>query len=210
MFTGIIQQLGTVVALSPRGGDVRLNIDVGSLPAERLAPGASVAVNGVCLTVAAREQHAVAFDVSRETLAVTTLERLVAGSRVNLEPALLLSEALGGHLVSGHVDGIGEVAAIRPDGRSTRITFRLPPALMRYVAKKGSLCVDGTSLTVNEVAVNEVAGSEAGVNIVPHTLQHTIMGDYQPGTLVNIEVDLIARYLERLVSGQNTAQDLPA
>lgn len=205
MFTGIIQQLGTVVALSPRGGDVRLHIDVGSLPADRLAPGASVAVNGVCLTVAAREQHAVAFDVSRETLAVTTLERLVAGSRVNLEPALLLSEALGGHLVSGHVDGIGEVAAIRPDGRSTRTTFRLPPALMRYVAKKGSLCVDGTSLTVNEVAVNE-----AGVNIVPHTLQHTIMGDYQPGTLVNIEVDLIARYLERLVSGQNTAQDLPA
>lgn len=194
MFTGIVQQVGTVVAVAERAGDVRLQVDMAGTPPERLASGASVAVNGVCLTVTARDGRVVVFDVSRETLALTTLGRLVAGSRVNIEPALTPGEALGGHLVSGHVDGIGEVAAIEPDARSTRIAFRLPAHLLRYVARKGSLCVDGVSVTVNEVA-----GDKAGINLVPHTLQHTIMGGYRTGTSVNIEVDMIARYLERLL-----------
>lgn len=193
MFTGIVQQVGHVTALDRTAGDARLRIDVGTLPAGRLALGASVAVSGVCLTVVARQGAEVTFDVSRETLALTTLGRLAVGSRVNLEPALTLSEPLGGHLVSGHVDGVGEVVAIEPDARSTRMTFRLPALLLRYVARKGTLCVDGVSLTVNDVA-----GDTAAVNIVPHTLASTIMGGYVTGTAVNVEVDLIARYLERL------------
>lgn len=193
MFTGIVQQVGHVTALDRTAGDARLRIDVGTLPAGRLALGASVAVSGVCLTVVARQGAEVTFDVSRETLALTTLGRLAVGSRVNLEPALTLSEPLGGHLVSGHVDGVGEVVAIEPDARSTRMTFRLPALLLRYVARKGTLCVDGVSLTVNDVT-----GDAAAVNIVPHTLASTIMGGYVTGTAVNVEVDLIARYLERL------------
>ena len=151
----------------------------------------------VCLTVAARASGIVSFDVSRETLAMTTLARLARGSRVNVEPALTLGEPLGGHLVSGHVDGIGQVVAIEPDARSARLRLRLPVALMRYVACKGSLCLDGVSLTVNEVAADM-----AGVNVVPHTLQGTIMAGYGIGTAVNIEVDLIARYLERLLESR--------
>lgn len=197
MFTGIVQAVGTVAALVHRGGDVSLLIDTDRLPPERLVPGASVAVNGVCLTVTRHEAGRAGFDVSGETLALTTLGQLAAGTRVNLEPALTLSEPLGGHLVSGHVDGVGEVTAIEPDARSTRVVFRLPVALSRYVAKKGSICVDGVSLTSNEVWENEV-----GVNLVPHTLQSTIMDGYRAGTRVNIEVDLIARYLERLLGEQ--------
>lgn len=197
MFTGIVQRVGTVVAVESKGGDATLRVDTAGLPADRLASGASVAVNGACLTVTARDGAIVAFDVSRETLALTTLGRLAAGARVNLEPALALAEPLGGHLVSGHVDGVGEVAALAPDARSTRMSFRLPAGLLRYVAKKGSLCVDGVSLTVNEVE-----GERAGVNLVPHTLAATIMGGYRIGTPVNVEVDLVARYLERLLEGR--------
>jgi len=197
MFTGIVQRVGLVVRVEPTGGDVRLAIDVGDLPEARLALGASIAVNGACLTVTSRAGQVVCFDVSRETLSLTTIGRLAAGSRVNLEPALTLAEPLGGHLVSGHVDGMGEVAGIEPDARSTRMSFRVPAALARYVARKGSLCVDGVSLTVNEVA-----GDQAAVNLVPHTLQATIMGGYGIGTLVNIEVDLVARYLERLLEAR--------
>ncbi|MCC7257865.1 MAG: riboflavin synthase [Gammaproteobacteria bacterium] len=204
MFTGIVQAVGRLVAVEDRGGDVRLEVDVTGLPEARLAPGASVAVNGVCLTVTGRQGSAAAFDVSRETLARTTLGRCVAGARLNLEPALTLADPLGGHLVTGHVDGVGEVVAIEPDVRSTRVTFRLPPALVRYVARKGSLCVDGVSLTVNEVS-----GDQAGVNLVPHTLAHTIMGDYNIGTAVNLEVDLIARYLERLLGEQGRIPGQP-
>lgn len=194
MFTGIVQQVGTVVAIEQRGGDARLRIDVGGLPAGRLALGASVSVSGVCLTIVAHQGPEASFDVSRETLALTTLGRIVTGGRVNLEPALTLAEPLGGHLVTGHVDGLGEVAAIEPDARSVRMTFRLPAPLLRYIARKGSLCVDGVSLTVNE------AGADgASVNVVPHTLRSTIMGEYVVGTAVNVEVDLIARYLERLL-----------
>jgi riboflavin synthase len=194
VFTGIVQGVGQVVGRSLQAGDATLHIDVGGLPPARLAPGSSIAVNGACLTVTKCDAGVAAFDVSRETLALTTLGRLTAGARVNLEPALTLAEPLGGHLVSGHVDGIGEVTGIAPDARSTRVTFRLPAALLRYVAKKGSLCVDGVSLTVNEVA-----GDGAGVNLVPHTLRNTIMGSYAIGTKVNLEVDLLARYLERLL-----------
>jgi len=195
MFTGIVQCVGTVRDVAPRDGDTEIRVDVDGLPESRLAPGASVAVNGVCLTVTRRGGGSASFDVSRETLALTTLGRLTAGSRVNLEPALVLADTLGGHLVSGHVDGIGEVLALEPDARSTRMRLRVPAELARYVARKGSLCVDGVSLTVNSVA-----GDRADVNLVPHTLRSTIMEDYRPGTAVNIEVDLIARYLERLVA----------
>jgi riboflavin synthase len=195
MFTGIVQCVGVVRAVEERGGDAVIRVDVGGIAAARLALGASIAVNGVCLTVTTCEGGVASFDVSRETLSLTTLGRLAAGGRVNLEPALTLAEPLGGHLVSGHVDGVGEVAAIAPDARSTRMEFRLPADLARYVARKGSLCVDGVSLTVNEAA-----GDRASVNLVPHTLQGTIMGDYRIGTPVNVEVDLIARYLERLIA----------
>jgi riboflavin synthase len=195
MFTGIVQTVGTVVGAEPRGGDLRLAVDAGTLAPQRLALGASIAVNGACLTIAARGDSVVEFDLSRETLALTTLCDLSTGARVNLEPALTLAEPLGGHLVSGHVDGVAEVVAIAPDARSTRMSFRLPAGLLRYVAHKGSLCVDGVSLTVNEVA-----GDRAAVNLVPHTLQSTIMGAYGIGTRVNVEVDLVARYLERLLA----------
>jgi len=195
MFTGIVQCVGAVQAVEPRGGDALIRVEMAGISAARLALGASIAVNGVCLTVTARAGSVVDFDVSRETLALTTLGGLAAGDPVNLEPALTLAEPLGGHLVSGHVDGIGEVLAMLPDARSTRMTLRVPAGLSRYVARKGSLCVDGVSLTVNAID-----GDRAGVNLVPHTLQATIMGGYRPGTPVNIEVDLIARYLERLIA----------
>jgi riboflavin synthase len=197
MFTGIVQRVGGVTAIEQRGGDVRLRVDVGDLPEARLAPGASVAVSGVCLTVVERGGAVVSFDVSRETLALTTLGRLAVGGRVNLEPALTLADPLGGHLVTGHVDGFGEVAAIEPDARSVRMNFRVPAPLRRYVARKGSLCVDGVSLTVNEATADG-----ASVNVVPHTLGGTIMSDYVVGTTVNLEVDLIARYLERLIDSR--------
>ena len=195
MFTGIVQCVGAVQAVEPRGGDALIRVEMAGISAARLALGASIAVNGVCLTVTARAGSVVDFDVSRETLALTTLGGLAAGDPVNLEPALTLAEPLGGHLVSGHVEGIGEVLAMLPDARSTRMTLRVPAGLSRYVARKGSLCVDGVSLTVNAID-----GDRAGVNLVPHTLQATIMGGYRPGTPVNIEVDLIARYLERLIA----------
>jgi len=195
MFTGIVQCVGAVQAVEPRGGDALIRVEMAGISAARLALGASIAVNGVCLTVTARAGSVADFDVSRETLALTTLGGLAAGDPVNLEPALTLAEPLGGHLVSGHVDGIGEVLVMLPDARSTRMTLRVPAGLSRYVARKGSLCVDGVSLTVNAID-----GDRAGVNLVPHTLQATIMGGYRPGTPVNIEVDLIARYLERLIA----------
>ena len=194
MFTGIIQAVGSIRAIEERDGDRRMTIDTGSLALERAELGDSIAVNGVCLTAVAFDSGAFVADVSRETLAVTTLEQLVTGARVNLEPALTLGTPLGGHRVSGHVDGVAVMVSSEPEARSTRMVFELPDELARYVAKKGSICIDGTSLTVNDVQ-----GSEFGVNIVPHTLEHTIMGGYEPGTAVNLEVDLIARYLEKLM-----------
>jgi riboflavin synthase len=202
MFTGIIQTVGRVVRLEPRGGDVRLAVDTAGLDLADVQPGDSIAVSGVCLTAVALEPHGFAADVSNETLSLTTLGQLKAGDPVNLEKALRLADRLGGHLVSGHVDGVGKVVAITPDGRSQRWTFELPAALARYIAAKGSVCIDGTSLTVNEVV-----GSRFGVNLIPHTVGHTAFHARRVGDAVNIEVDVIARYVERLLSsGQAPAR----
>ncbi|MEJ2576848.1 MAG: riboflavin synthase [Gammaproteobacteria bacterium] len=196
MFTGIITAVGEVARLEPRGGDVRLVIRTGKLDLSDVAPGDSIAVNGVCLTAVELPGDGFAADVSRETLSLTSLGGLVAGSRVNLEKALRLADRLGGHLVSGHVDGVGTVRERRDDARSVRFEIEAPATLARYIAHKGSIAVDGTSLTVNAVE-----GARFQLNSVPHTLRETIMGGYASGTQVNLEVDLIARYLERLLLG---------
>lgn len=201
MFTGIIQAIGGVQALERRGGDLRLRIDTGGLDLSDVALGDSIAVNGVCLTVVKLPGNGFAADVSNETLALTSLGQLKPGSRVNLEKALTLQTRLGGHLVSGHVDGLGEVIERRDDARSVRFRIRAPGELARYIAHKGSITVDGTSLTVNAVE-----GDTFDLNIVPHTLQETIMSEYQPGRRVNLEVDLVARYLERLLLGDAAAR----
>ena len=201
MFTGIIQSVGKIVALQRKNNDVKLTLDIGKLPLSDLAPGDSVAVNGVCLTVVEKAQNGFIADVSGETLACTTAGKWKQGDAVNLELALTPTTRLGGHLVSGHVDGVGEVVKRWSDGRSERFTVKAPRALAKYIAAKGSICIDGISLTVNKVD-----GASFDVNIVPHTLQETTMGNYQTGTQVNLEVDLIARYLERLVLGDKAAE----
>jgi len=200
MFTGIIQAIGQIRRLEPRGGDVRLTVATGKLALEGVALGDSIAVNGVCLTAVALTAAEFDADVSRETLSLTTLGGLRSGSPVNLEKALTLATPLGGHLVSGHVDGVGEVLDRQDDGRSWRLRIRAPAELAKYIAQKGSICVDGTSLTVNGVD-----GRDFELNIVPHTLVETIIGGYHPATRVNLEVDLIARYLERLLLGERAA-----
>lgn len=198
MFTGIITAVGHIAKQEARGGDVRLQMQSGSLDMTDVQLGDSIAVNGVCLTVIDFDHQHFSADVSRETMSLTSLQQLKVGSPVNLEKALRANDRLGGHLVSGHVDGLGEVISRQDDARSTRFGFSTPTELARYIAKKGSICIDGTSLTVNEVD-----GNTFGVNIVPHTLQHTIMGSYQSGTRVNLEVDQIARYLERLLTASD-------
>ena len=200
MFTGIIQAIGEIAEVQQRGGDVRLRIRTGKLPLDDVVLGDSIAVNGVCLTAVDLPGDGFAADVSRETLSLTSLGQLTMGSRCNLEKALTLATRLGGHLVSGHVDGLGKVVERHDDARSVRFTIDVPDTLARYIAHKGSITVDGTSLTVN--AVN---GSRFELNIVPHTLQETIMGDYQAGRRVNLEVDLVARYLERLLLGDQAS-----
>jgi riboflavin synthase len=199
MFTGIIESIGSLREIVQRGGDVRLTVDTGSLDLSDVKLGDSIATNGVCLTAVALTGSGFSADVSRETLSLTTLHQLKPGSRVNLEKALTLNSRLGGHLVSGHVDGIGRVVERHGDARSIRFQIQAPDALAKYIAHKGSICVDGTSLTVNAVD-----GANFELNIVPHTLQETIMEAYHPGTEVNLEVDLIARYLERLILGDTT------
>jgi len=194
MFTGIVSAIGRVVALEFRGGDRRLTLEAGAGFLKGVRAGDSIACGGVCLTVAALKAKRFVADVSVETLTATTAGSWRAGAQVNLEKALTLAQPLGGHLVSGHVDGVGRLAARKADGRSARLTFNAPRALMRYVARKGSVCVDGVSLTVNETGA---AGF--GVNIVPHTLRHTTLGQLSPGDPVNLEVDLLARYLEQLI-----------
>ena len=200
MFTGIIQAVGQIQRLEPRSGDVRLTIGTGKLPLAGVMLGDSIAVNGVCLTAVELTGQGFAADVSRETLSLTTLGGLASGSRVNLEKALTLSTPLGGHLVSGHVDGVGTLLERHEDARSWRLRIQAPDDLARYIAHKGSICVDGISLTVNQVD-----GAMFDLNIVPHTVQETIIGDYRVGTRVNLEVDLIARYLERLLLGERAA-----
>ena len=201
MFTGIIQAIGTLRDIQPKGGDLRLTLATGKLDMSDVALGDSIAVNGVCLTAVLFDQQSFSADVSRETLSLTSLGNLARGSKVNLEKALTLQTRLGGHLVSGHVDGLGEVVNRHDDARSVRFSIRAPDHLAKYIAMKGSICVDGTSLTVNKVD-----GSTFELNIVPHTLQETIMADYRSGTRVNLEVDVIARYLERLLLGEQAAQ----
>lgn len=201
MFTGIIQATGRIARTEPKGGDLRLTIDTGKLDLSDVQPGDSIAVNGVCLTAVALRGDGFAADVSRESLSLTTLGDLATGSAVNLEKALTLATRLGGHLVSGHVDGIGTVIERHDDARSVRFTIEAPAELARYIAHKGSITVDGTSLTVNAVD-----GARFELNIVPHTLAETIMDGYQAGTRVNLEVDLVARYLERLLLGEQAAR----
>lgn len=201
MFTGIIEAIGEVVALQPKGGDLSLVLRTGKLDLGDVQLGDSIATNGVCLTVVELPGDGFRADVSLETLQFTTLETLKVGSRVNLERALTPTTRLGGHLVSGHVDGVGEVLSRHPDGRSERFRLRAPAELARYIAHKGSITVDGTSLTVNAVD-----GAEFELNIVPHTIAETVIGGYRPGTRVNLEVDVIARYLERLLQGDRAAE----
>lgn len=194
MFTGIIQALGRIVAIEERGGDRRLTVDTGKLSLANLKPGDSIAVSGVCLTAVALDAQGFSADLSRETLSRTTLGTAQRGDRVNLELALLPTTRLGGHLVSGHVDGVGRIVERWDEARSVRFTIEVPPPLTRYIAEKGSICVDGVSLTVNGVA-----GNRFGVNIVPHTLAETTFGAAAVGQRVNLEVDLLARYVERLL-----------
>ena len=193
MFSGIVQGIGSVSGVQARGGDAVLDIATGRVSLRDSQVGDSVAVSGVCLTITDIRGAGFAADVSRETLAHTTLGELAGGQPVNLELALRAGEPLGGHLVSGHVDGVGTLVTRSPEGRSWRLQFELPRDLARYVASKGSICIEGVSLTVNEVD-----GARFDVNVIPHTLDVTTLGALQPGARVNIEVDLIARYLQRL------------
>ena len=195
MFTGIIAALGEIAELQPRDGDLRLTIDAGALPMADVKLGDSIACNGCCLTVVELRGQQFAVDVSVESLDLTTIGRWQLGSRINLEKAMQAGDRFGGHMVSGHVDGLGEVVSRHSDARSERFRLRAPAALARYIAPKGSITIDGTSLTVNVVE-----GSEFEICIIPHTLDNTIIGGYQPGTAVNLEVDLVARYLERLLA----------
>lgn len=199
MFTGIVQAIGRIQSIEPRAGDLRLTIDATGLAARidpaRLATGESVAVSGVCLTVIARDGGAFAADASRETLASTTLGNLACGDLVNLEAALRAGDPLGGHLMSGHVDGIAEVVAVCDDARSRRLEVAVPAALARYLAPKGSVALDGVSLTINEVD-----GRRFGINLIPHTAAVTTLSDIAVGSRLNVEVDQVARYLERLLS----------
>jgi riboflavin synthase len=201
MFTGIVQAIGTLVASETRGGDRRLRLHTGKLDLADVILGDSIATNGVCLTVTDLAGDGFWADVSVETLNHTTLGQLKTGQAVNLEKALRASDRLGGHIVSGHVDGVGEIVSIHPDARSIRYQMRAPDALAKYIAHKGSICVDGVSLTVNAVT-----GSLFDLNIVPHTQQQTVFKEYKVGARINIEVDVIARYLERLLLGEKAAQ----
>lgn len=200
MFTGIVQATGTLASRETVDGDARLEVEVPAGLSERVRDGDSVAINGVCLTVVGRDGNRLRFDVSSETLSATRLGGLDTGARVNLEPSLSASDPLGGHFVTGHVDGVGRVVKVEPDGRSHRIEIEAPESIARYIAQKGSVAVDGVSLTVNDVK-----GSRFGFNAIPHTWSATNMQGYEKGTLVNLEVDIIARYLDRLMGERDAA-----
>ena len=201
MFTGIIEAVGKIEAIENKSGDKRFKIKVGKLDMSDVALGDSIACNGVCLTAIAFDDNSYTADVSKETLDLTTLEKIESGAIVNLEKALTPTTRLGGHLVSGHVDGIGEVVAISNAARSIQFDIKAPDELAKYIAKKGSITVDGVSLTVNDVE-----GSVFKLNLVPHTLEETTAKNYKVGTKVNLEVDLLARYLERLLLGEKDTQ----
>jgi len=195
MFTGIVQGVGRIRSVEPHGGDVTMWIETGDVPLAGVDIGGSIAVNGCCLTAIEFEPNAFKADLSRETLSLTTAEQWHPGTAGNLEKALTAGQALGGHYVTGHVDGVGQVVGRHDDARSVRVEFEVPAELARYIARKGSVTVDGVSLTVNGAS-----GTRFDVNLVPHTLEVTILGGYRPGSRVNLEVDIIARYLERLVA----------
>jgi len=201
MFTGIIESLGKIESIEDKGGDARFWIQTGKMDMTDVHLGDSIAMNGVCLTAIELRDDAYCADVSGETLSLTSLKQLKAGSTVNLEKALTLQTRLGGHMVSGHVDGLGKVIDRYEDGRSVRFIIEAPKSLAKYISVKGSITVDGVSLTVNKLD-----GCQFELNIVPHTLQETIMGGYRAGSEVNLEVDLIARYLERLMLGESAAE----
>ncbi len=200
MFTGIIEGVGSIARREALGGDVRFHIQVGTLPFDAVQLGESIAVNGVCLTVIAFDQDSFQADASTETLGLTTLGQLGEGAYVNLERAMRPTDRFGGHIVSGHVDGVGTVESINEDARALRWRFAAPAALLRYIAKKGSICVDGVSLTVNAV---DDAGFE--VALIPHTVAHTAFAHSGVGAAVNLEIDLIARYAERLLGAGDNA-----
>ncbi|MEN9430116.1 MAG: hypothetical protein RJA86_975 [Pseudomonadota bacterium] len=201
MFTGIIEAVGRVQQITPRNGDVRLTIATEKLNLSDVKLGDSIATNGICLTVVELTGQGFAADVSNETLRRTCLKTWQVGTRVNLEKALMPTSRLGGHIVSGHVDGLGEIISFKPDARSLQYQVRAPDGLAKYISEKGSITVDGISLTVNAID-----GATFSLNIVPHTVQETNVGQWQTGSVVNLEVDLLARYLERLVMGDKAAQ----
>ena len=201
MFTGIIQAVGEIAAMEPQGGDLRLRVRTGKLDLGGVQLGDSIATSGVCLTVTELPGDGYWADVSLESLGLTTLGDRKPGDRVNLEKSLTPTSSLGGHIVSGHVDGVGTIRSISRDGRSWRYVVAAPAPLARYIAQKGSITIDGTSLTVNAVA-----GAEFDLNIIPQTFDETVFSDYREGTRVNLEVDVIARYLERLLQGDRAAE----
>ena len=200
MFIGIILAIGKIAAIDRRAGDCRLKIDTANLSLNDVLLGDSIAVNGVCLTAVELGEHFFYADVSNETLSRTILNTSTVGTSVNLELALTPSTRMGGHIVSGHVDGIGFVTEKKADGRSFRFTLKAPDNLAKYIAEKGSICINGISLTINEVK-----GASFSVNIVPYTMKDTTLGEAIVGTQVNLEVDLLARYMERLMQGDSAA-----
>lgn len=203
MFTGIIEALGTITKLENRGHDIRLTVATGKLDMSDVKMGDSIATNGVCLTVVDYDDSFYSADVSAETIRYTGFANYAVGSQVNLEKALRAADRLGGHIVSGHVDGVGEISRIVNQTDYVEIWVKAPDELAKYIAHKGSITVDGVSLTVNDVN-----GSEFMLWIIPHTLQETVLGTYKAGTKVNLEVDVIARYLERLMLGDDAAKPM--
>ena len=201
MFTGIIEAIGSVARLQQLGSDWRLAINSEKLDLSDVVLGDSIAVNGCCLTVVELEKNIFSADVSNESMRCTALGEFKEGTRVNLEKAMLASGRLGGHIVSGHVDGVGTLIESREDGASISLVYEAPKEIAKYIAGKGSVCIDGISLTVNEVS-----GQKFTVNVIPHTQTETIIGDYKAGQNVNLEVDIIARYLERLLQGANSSE----
>jgi len=193
MFTGIIEAVGEVLSIEDREADKFLIFDTGKLDLSDVNIGDSICVSGVCLTVTEIKDNSLSMDVSTETLTCTTFSSLKTGDQVNLEKSLKLSDRLSGHIVIGHVDGIGSIESLHTDARSTRFRINFPEELKKYICRKGSICIDGVSLTVNDVDDNFL-----GINIIPHTMQETIFSTYQAGTVVNLEIDVIARYLESI------------
>jgi len=201
MFTGIILAVGKITQIEQKSGDVRLSIDTGKLSLKEANLGDSIAVNGICLTAVELGNNSFVADVSNETLARTNLKSAATGTAVNLELALTPQTRMGGHIVSGHVDGLAILVEQKPDGRSIRFKFKAPDTLAKYIAEKGSICINGISLTINSVE-----GAEFSVNIVPHTLKETTLGAISVGDSINLEVDLLARYMERLMKGEAAAE----